>query len=364
MGILHTSYLMKAAVVRSAAEQAARDKERLSMGELVRTPLSRTEYLEERFNLRTLVRTDVPNLREFEVMARSMRCHVLAIEAVSGEEGRQLQSQGFIEVPSKIGYQLTLPETVLPGETFLSSYLARFSSETRRKQRRAYALMEDGITAGTLSYRVDRGHDRPLLQSFLDLYQSEMGRKTLGWTPLLAAIAKHGGGLTQYIRADRTGIFLCRENRVIAGLIASRGRHGYSIDYQTSDSTLRDEIPEMSRYLITKLLEQSYREGYREVSFGVDTNLYGHHLSIGLLRSKIQMGFVPIQVSSPSRLIKFIDRSALDPEFFHFGINLRGELTGYLYGEGGPSKSWLSLLTDLVPGGLMVSDEQSHHKDH
>lgn len=348
MGVKKGLYTMKVSLLPSGSTAAEIQHTAQRSGEVTVTDLGSGHSVERRFDLETYLVEGNIAPRELETAARAQGCHIAAVKGFKRREGDPLLEAGFVEVPAKIGYVIELPRTLGTDATFDEAYLARFSGETKRRSRRDLRRLQALVDAGTLSVTFDQGRDRHDFERFLKLYEREMGNKSRGWTPLSNAIHEQGGSLTRYLRNGRLGVFLKRGDEVIAGIIASRGRTGYSIDYQASDTALRGEIPEMSRFLVTRLLKRGFTEGDREASFGVDSNLYGHHLSVGLLRSKSQLGFRPSLIKSERRFVKVVDPTPLGDPFFHYSVGASGRLTSNVYFRKPPTPADVSLFEGLT----------------
>ncbi len=64
----------------------------------------------------------------------------------------------------------------------------------------------------------------------------------------------------------------------------------------------------------------------------MDTNLYGHHLTIGLMEYKASLGFTP-SPSSHSRLLKVLNPDKLNRDYFIFAYESHGQLKGIHFAD-------------------------------
>lgn len=60
------------------------------------------------------------------------------------------------------------------------------------------------------------------------------------------------------------------------------------------------------------------KRGYSVLSYGSDTNLYGHHLPISLMEYKSSLGLAPTTASSKERLVKVLNPDFLNRDYFLF----------------------------------------------
>lgn len=325
-------------------------KKPVRAGEVIKSRLGRSRTLEERFDLRTLVFDRDFVKADLSRALQSPTSHIVAVARYDMDLRKELTARGFICTPAKVGYRIELPQRPEQFSSFEDAYFSRFSSKSRSTRRREFRRLQEAVDRGELTVSFDRGHEATDLRHFVHLYQREMGQKERGWVPLVDAIASSGGSLTQFIRMGRLGLFLKRSDEVIAGLLASRDFNGYSIDYQSSDTSLRSEYPQMSRFLMIKLMERSFQEGYPRMSFGVDTNLYGHHLNCGLLYSKVKQGFGAHRITKAGhRMTKIVDPSVLSSPAFMYSSDPDGALVGNVFFQDSPKPSEIADFRQLSP---------------
>ncbi len=84
----------------------------------------------------------------------------------------------------------------------------------------------------------------------------------------------------------------------------------YSIGFCATTPELRACIGSAQLLMILKLVEISVAEGRARIGYGTDTNLYGHHLSMGLLAYKLSLGFTPMPKGG-LELTKFVRWTSL-----------------------------------------------------
>jgi hypothetical protein len=147
--------------------------------------------------------------------------------------------------------------------------------------------------------------------------------------PLIDAIEKSGLSPEEFVSLNqkRLGVyFRNKEGRVVGGIIVKEHAGYYEISYAATehyDKTRPNEtFRELQFYLMGQMIKESIKKEFKEMSYGVDTNFYGHHLDTGLMDKKIQSLFRP-KASGTDELMKVIDFSIFKmPLFFYsYGSN-------------------------------------------
>ncbi|OGM33287.1 hypothetical protein A3D00_00165 [Candidatus Woesebacteria bacterium RIFCSPHIGHO2_02_FULL_38_9] len=146
----------------------------------------------------------------------------------------------------------------------------------------------DKITGLGIKIITVSGISEKLFSQWIRLYKKIISAKKLGFVVIgkdwLTKKRKKG---------KKTGAVLAvKENKIIGGDIFFEVNKILGVGYG-----IAEKIPELSGGLGLLLdyyfLEYAQSLGYKEVSFGQDTNLYGHDLSIGLLTYKSKLGLIP-----------------------------------------------------------------------
>jgi hypothetical protein len=76
---------------------------------------------------------------------------------------------------------------------------------------------------------------------------------------------------------------------------------------------------ELARRTFAEALNFANKAGFRELSYGKDQNLYGHHLSVGLMEYKAGLGFSP-KPSGNKQIIKILNPAKFHNEYSFFTI--------------------------------------------
>src|SRR6185369_7235513 len=89
-----------------------------------------------------------------------------------------------------------------------------------------------------------------------------------------------------------SGIFAYQNGKMVGGELFSDKNGILGIGYGIAERF--DELNGGLTLLMDfEFIKYAQENGYKEISFGQDTNLYGHDLSIGLITYKAKLGFTP-----------------------------------------------------------------------
>ena len=151
-------------------------------------------------------------------------------------------------------------------------------------------------------------------QKWYKLYQKLIGEKSKGELVITEKWfeGKVSGG-------KKIGAVFTEKNGLILGgdiffEVGKRLSVGYGIAEKIKE--LRGGLMLLSDY---SFLEYACKSGYREVSFGQDTNLYGNELSTGLISYKTKLGFYPVAANRTYWLgthFKSLEKFSSDVVFF------------------------------------------------
>ncbi len=170
--------------------------------------------------------------------------------------------------PAQVTYRVPVRPTI---DAHLE---AAFDGAGRREARRLLRRVPERFRY-ELDPRVE-GFER-----FRELYRRSLLSRPRG----IDRMGERGG-----LEGRWAGLWLLDGEHLAAGVLLQRvGRH-YSVSYGAFDRE-RSAGLDLEHYLILKALEISAAAGFRELSLGVDTNRYGHHLAIGLPAYKWRLGF-------------------------------------------------------------------------
>jgi|GEM_PF-2843206 len=261
------------------------------------------------------------------------RAHIVKILNPESRLAGELTSRGYFYKPSKISYELEIPQmqaNELPDQA-LERYYAGFKGEHRRQFRRDVRNIDEAINAGNLELIEDNGDSLEYTKEFLGLYEKEMDLKARGRKPLLEAIRAEGDSPQDFIRNKRLGLYLRDKTtgKIIGGIIVKKFTDRYSISYAATDSEVRREIRNIQFYLVQAMIKKSIENKYAKLGYGVDTNLYGHHLNIGLMYAKKHSGFKPKGVKD-AELMKIVDFEVFSFPVFFYNFGPSGELESTL----------------------------------
>ncbi len=127
-----------------------------------------------------------------------------------------------------------------------------------------------------------------LYDEWLKLYEKIISSKE-GGKPVIGA-----DWLVKKQKEDKkvAGIFAYKENVLIGGdlVFEVNGRLGAGYGIAERQNSLRGGLGLLLDYFF---LVRAQKKGFKEVSFGQDTNLYGADLSTGLFQYKSKLGFTP-----------------------------------------------------------------------
>lgn len=106
---------------------------------------------------------------------------------------------------------------------------------------------------------------------------------------------------------------------------------------------------ELSIRTFYEVIEHSRQNGFHQISYGMDSNLFGEHLSMGLMEYKASLGFRPVP-GKGRELLKILNPEKLDKEYFFFALNGNEELHGEYFTDN-PHKI-------VAPAGMNVRENK------
>lgn len=125
------------------------------------------------------------------------------------------------------------------------------------------------------------------------------------------------------------GIFLRKEDKLVAGILAKRFDDRFSVSYSAQDFKYKQN--NVYKHLVFESMNFAKALGYDTYSYGQDSNLYGHHLSTGLYLFKKEMGLTPQAiVKKGSALTRIVNTDKFINPIFILTQADEGQLAGSL----------------------------------
>jgi hypothetical protein len=191
---------------------------------------------------------------------------------------RDYARQGWFYKPSYVTY-------VLPVPLSLNAYIeSAFPSPARSKPRK---LLRDVPRRYSLLIESDGRH----LPEFKELYRRTIVARPRGKD----RVAEHDDGFDRHW----LGFYLFHADRMAAGVLVHAEPGHLSVSYGAFDPDHRKL--DLEHYLLMQVLERSIERRDPLLSLGMDTNRYGHHLSLYLPAYKLRLGFTPLPYEPAGR---------------------------------------------------------------
>jgi len=224
-----------------------------------------------------------------------------------------LAREGWFYKPLYVTYAIRVPAS-------LEEYVRDcFRTGTRNKPRK---LLRDVPRRYRLE--VDEGAGR--IDAFAGLYRRTVVAKPRGKDRL----AEHEGGFGR----GWVGLYLFEGSSMAAGILAHEPPGHLSVAYGAFDPAHLGL--DLEHFLLMKAMERAAGRRCRAMSLGMDTNRYGHHLSMGLPAYKLRLGFTPLAWEPGGReLAKVQSFDVFEEGLFFYGYEGRG-LVGRLFARGEP----------------------------
>ena len=242
---------------------------------------------------------------QMEAELRQAGVDMLIVEAPSVADRHKMRAdQGFYYKPQWI----TWSRSALSRDAFLASLKSKERSRIKTKLKNS----GDRITVEYAPLTVAdflRWHT---------IYAEDMQKKERGRVALSATWAEEkGADLKRYQRL----FFRDSASQELIGGVILRP-HAKDKVLQAPFAAYRDKYKnyDMPLRSFIEVMEHAVNLKYSRISYGRDTNLYGHHLSIGLMEYKASLGFEP----APERarqIFKVLNPKILNDEYFFFGLD-------------------------------------------
>lgn len=146
--------------------------------------------------------------------------------------------------------------------------------------------------------------DQETFESWFSLYQKIISAKEKGSVVINKDWLKNKKDKNKKVK----GIFAYKDGKIIGGQLFTEAKGILGVSYSASEK-IESLAGSLTLLMDYEFLVYAQKKGYKEVSFGQDTNLYGHDLSVGLINYKAKLGFIP----HPANKTYYID-----PYFFSF----------------------------------------------
>jgi hypothetical protein len=259
--------------------------------------------LEEFFDLR--VATVAPG------EAPPADAHLARIEDPSAADVERLVQEGWFHKPRYVTYALETPASI---EAYIA---AEFRAGARSGPRRLLREVPK-------RYRPEIGEAGRGVEEFLALYRRTIAARPLGRNRIEERDTRFG--------PEWTGFYLFDGPALVAGIMVRALRDRLSAAYGAFDPAHREL--DLEHYLIMQALRRCIDARAPRLSLGRDTNLYGHHLSLGLPPYKLRLGFKPLAYERSGRELVKIQGFApfRDGAFFYSYAD--GGLEGNLFARG------------------------------
>lgn len=221
--------------------------------------------------------------------------------------------RGWFYKPCYVTYVLAVPRSL---EAYIES---AFPSPARSKPRKL-------LREVPRRYRLRIEEDLRSLPAFADLYRRTIVSRPRGKDRL----AEHDEGFGP----GWLGYFLFDGDAMVAGVLAHEQRRQISVGYGAFDPAHR--ALDLEHYLLLQVLQRGIDLGGDWLSLGMDTNRYGHHLSLGLPAYKMRLGFAPAAFEPGGRELVSIRSFEPFEEGLFFYSYEEGALVGRLFTRGEP----------------------------
>jgi hypothetical protein len=240
--------------------------------------------------------------------------HIVRIDTPSALDVDVLAPQGWFYKPRFVTYIIVVPPS-------LDAYIdGMFRSRARNKPRRLLREVPE-------RYRLvvdERGEHVP---AFVELY----GRTVVDRPRGKDRVAEYEDGFGE----DWIGYHLFDGDRIVAGVLVQKSGGHLSIAYGAFEEEHRKQF-DLEHFLIMQVLRRAIGLRHPLMSLGMDTNRYGHHLSLGLPAYKLRLGFAPAAYEPAGRELVRVQSFDVFGEGLFFYAYGGGWLEGHFFHRGEP----------------------------
>ncbi len=227
---------------------------------------------------------------------------------------RQLVPQGWFYKPCWVTYVLHVPRT-------LDEHIEQtFHRPAKQKVRK---LLRDVPKRYRLLVEEGDAH----IAAFHDLYRRTVVAKPRG----IDRVGEHDGGFTD----GWLGFYLFDGDAMVAGILVKRMVRHLSVAYGAFDGDHRKGL-DIEHFLLLAVVQKSIERRGRFMSLGVDTNRYGHHLSLHLPAYKLRIGTAPMPYDPGGRELMKIQSFDPFPDGLFFYAFDDAKLVGHFFSKTEP----------------------------
>ncbi|MBI2931368.1 MAG: GNAT family N-acetyltransferase [Planctomycetes bacterium] len=245
--------------------------------------------------------------------APPLDAHWVRIVDPDPQEATRRVAQGWFYKPNWVTYVIAVPRS-------LDEYIERtFRSRGRNKPRKL-------LREVPLRYRFSAEPAACSMGAFRELYRRTVVARPRGRDRL---------GEQGSLGPGWWGFSLYDGAAMVAGVLVQESPGHLSVGYGAFDPERRREM-DLEHFLLMQVLQRSIELGHMALSLGVDTNRYGHHLSLRLPAYKLRLGFTPMAYEPGGReLARIQSFEPFEDGLFFYAYEGR-KLVGHFFGRGEP----------------------------
>jgi lipid II:glycine glycyltransferase (peptidoglycan interpeptide bridge formation enzyme) len=182
--------------------------------------------------------------------------------------------KGFFYIPNKITYRREIPSSV-------DDLLKSLKKNKRKKIKKSLKKCSE------IKFVRVKELDWKMYNEWLKVYKQMIGAK------------KHGNILatTEWFdkhKKKRYAVFALKDGKVVGGIIGKiliHDKETLSVSFSAYDKKFSSDG--LNEVLNVEMMEFAREFGLKYINRGIDTNLYGYHLSVGMYLFKKSLGFYP-----------------------------------------------------------------------
>jgi hypothetical protein len=239
--------------------------------------------------------------------------HLVRLENPAPADVRRFSGEGWFYKPSWVTYVLSVPRS-------LDDHLAAsFDRHARHNIRRL-------LREVPRRYRLEVDERGAHAREFHELYRRTVVRRPRG----IDRVAEYAGDFSD----GWLGFHLLDQAELVAGVMVQRMHRHLSVAYGAFDPARRRKH-DLEHFLLLQVLDRAIASRHRFMSLGVDTNRYGHHLSLGVAPYKLRIGFTPMPYEPGGReLMKIQSFDPFPDGLFFYAYGEGGGLVGHFFARG------------------------------
>jgi hypothetical protein len=227
---------------------------------------------------------------------------------------RDHAGHGWFHKPCWVTYTIPVPKSLDAHieETFRRPAKQKVRKLLRDVPKKYRLLVEDGDAH---------------IPQFHELYRATVVAKPRG----VDRVAEHEGGFAD----GWLGFYLFEGDRMVAGILVKRMLRHLSVAYGAFDPVARRGL-DVEHFLLMQVIQKSAERRAKFMSLGVDTNRYGHHLSLHLPSYKLRLGYSPMPYDPGGTELMKIQSFAPFPDGLFFYAFENGRLEAHFFARGEP----------------------------